>query len=75
MLDTASILPQPYGLVLIMGAWNYPIFINLMPLVGALAAGNAVLLKPSEVAPATEKLFAELIPKFLDEVRLHLCMS
>lgn len=69
LLDTASIQPQPYGLVLVIGAWNYPVNLCLTPLVGALAAGNAVVLKPSEISSATEKLFADLIPQYLDEVR------
>lgn len=45
--------PQPYGNVLIMGAWNYPVQLTLEPLVGAMAAGNTVLLKPSAEAPRT----------------------
>src|ERR1700758_587466 len=57
---------EPYGTVLIIGAWNYPIYLTLGPLVGAIAAGNAVVLKPSEISPASSRLMAELVPKYLD---------
>jgi aldehyde dehydrogenase (NAD+) len=57
---------EPYGTVLIIGAWNYPFYLTLGPAVGAIAAGNTVLLKPSEVAPASAALMAELVPRYLD---------
>ncbi|MDT5094242.1 MAG: aldehyde dehydrogenase [Mycobacterium sp.] len=57
---------EPYGTVLIIGAWNYPIYLTLGPLVGAIAAGNTVVLKPSEIASASSRLMAELVPKYLD---------
>src|SRR5688572_25770333 len=63
----ARIVPQPLGMVLIIAPWNYPLQLTLSPLVGALAAGNTVVLKPSEVSPATSSAIAELIPKYLDE--------
>lgn len=50
-----------------MGAWNYPIQLTFGPVVGAIAAGNCVIIKPSEVAPATASLIAELAPKYLDQ--------
>ncbi|WP_245960825.1 aldehyde dehydrogenase family protein [Wenzhouxiangella sediminis] len=59
--------PEPFGIVLIIGAWNYPIQLLLSPLIPALAAGNCAVLKPSEVAPATSRLMAELVPRYLDE--------
>ncbi|CAG9831125.1 unnamed protein product [Diabrotica balteata] len=65
-LDSVYILHDPYGVVLILGAWNYPLQLSLSPVAGAIAAGNCVLLKPSEVAPATSKFLAEYIPKYLD---------
>ena len=58
---------EPYGTVLIIGAWNFPFALTLGPAVGALAAGNAVVLKPSEVAPASSALMAELVPRYLDQ--------
>ena len=57
---------EPYGTVLIIGAWNFPFALTLGPAVGAIAAGNTVVLKPSEVAPASSALMAELVPKYLD---------
>ena len=58
--------PQPLGTVLIIAPWNYPIQLLLAPLVGALAAGNTVVLKPSELAPATAAILAELVPRYVD---------
>ena len=57
---------EPYGTVLIIGAWNFPFALTLGPAIGAIAAGNTVVLKPSEVAPASAALMAELVPKYLD---------
>jgi aldehyde dehydrogenase (NAD+) len=57
---------EPYGTVLIIGAWNYPFYLTLGPAVGAIAAGNAVLLKPSEIAPASSRVMADLVPRYLD---------
>jgi aldehyde dehydrogenase (NAD+) len=55
------IRPEPLGVALIMGPWNYPLQLLLSPLVGALAAGNCVVLKPSEFAPHTAAAIAELV--------------
>ncbi|MBS1693710.1 MAG: aldehyde dehydrogenase family protein [Actinobacteria bacterium] len=57
---------EPYGTVLVIGAWNYPFYLTLGPAVGAIAAGNTVVIKPSEVAPASSRLMAELVPRYLD---------
>jgi aldehyde dehydrogenase (NAD+) len=57
---------EPLGTVLVIGPWNYPFYLCLGPLVGALAAGNTVVLKPSEHAPAASALMAELLPQYLD---------
>jgi len=57
---------EPYGTVLIIGAWNFPFALTLGPAVGAIAAGNTMVLKPSEVAAASSALMAELVPKYLD---------
>ncbi len=61
------IQPEPLGVALIISPWNYPFQLLFSPLVGALAAGNTAILKPSEVAPATSKLTAELVPKYFRE--------
>ncbi|WP_421118247.1 aldehyde dehydrogenase family protein [Aquihabitans daechungensis] len=58
--------PQPLGVVLIIAPWNYPVQLLLAPAVAALAAGNAMVLKPSELAPATSAAMADLVPKYLD---------
>jgi aldehyde dehydrogenase (NAD+) len=57
---------EPYGTVLIIGAWNFPFALTLGPAVGAIAAGNTMVLKPSEIAPASSALMAELVPKYMD---------
>ncbi|KAI7726941.1 hypothetical protein M8C21_008288 [Ambrosia artemisiifolia] len=62
----ASLVPEPLGVVLIISSWNFPIGLSLEPLIGALAAGNAVVLKPSELAPMCSSLLAETIRDYLD---------
>ncbi|XP_032519506.2 aldehyde dehydrogenase, dimeric NADP-preferring isoform X1 [Danaus plexippus] len=66
MLDDVVIYNDPYGVVLIIGAWNYPLQLLLLPLAGAIAAGNAVILKPSELAEASAKFMVETLPKYVD---------
>ncbi|XP_058382216.1 aldehyde dehydrogenase family 3 member B1 [Diceros bicornis minor] len=66
-LDSAFIRKEPFGLVLIVAPWNYPVNLTLLPLVGALAAGNCVVLKPSEISKSTEKVLAEVLPRYLDQ--------
>jgi aldehyde dehydrogenase (NAD+) len=63
---SARIVSQPLGVVLVIAPWNYPVQLLLAPLVAALAAGNTVVLKPSEMAPATSAILAELVPTYLD---------
>ncbi|GJM38349.1 MAG: aldehyde dehydrogenase [Acidimicrobiales bacterium] len=60
------IIPEPLGVALIVAPWNYPVQLLLLPMAAALAAGNAVIAKPSEVAGATSNLLAELIPRYCD---------
>ncbi|PPS69973.1 MULTISPECIES: aldehyde dehydrogenase family protein [Streptomyces] len=57
---------DPLGVVLVIAPWNYPAQLLLAPVVGALASGNAVVAKPSELAPATSAALAELLPAYLD---------
>ena len=57
---------DPLGVVLVIGPWNYPFFLCMSPVVAAVAAGNAVVIKPSELAPATSELMARLVPLYLD---------
>ncbi|CAH8669504.1 unnamed protein product [Schistosoma rodhaini] len=70
LMDTVTIQKQPYGVVLIMSPWNFPFILSFQPLIGAIAAGNSVLLKPSEMTPACSQLISELIAKYLDK---HIC--
>ncbi len=58
---------EPLGVVLIIAPWNYPFQLAISPLVGAIAAGNCVVVKPSEIAPATSALLARLVPQYLDQ--------
>ena len=58
---SSYIKPEPLGTVLIISPWNYPFQLLISPLVGAIAAGNTAILKPSEVAPATSRIVADLI--------------
>ncbi|MEL3947702.1 aldehyde dehydrogenase family protein [Streptomyces sp. LNU-CPARS28] len=57
---------DPLGVVLVIAPWNYPAQLLLVPVAGALAAGNAVVVKPSEMAPATSAAVARLLPRYLD---------
>jgi len=57
----ARVIYQPRGVVGILAPWNYPYFLTLTPLVGALAAGNHVILKPSELAPASAALMQSIV--------------
>ena len=55
------ICPEPYGVVLIMAPWNYPVQLCLMPLVGAISAGNCAVVKPSAYAPESSRVISKLI--------------
>jgi len=57
---------DPLGVVLVIGPWNYPFYLSMAPVVAAVAAGNCVVVKPSELAPATSALIADLVPRYLD---------
>jgi len=61
----SKLQPEPLGVVLIIGAWNYPLQLLLSPLVAALAAGNCALVKPSELAPQTAALLERLLLDYL----------
>lgn len=63
---TASTVQDPLGVVLVIAPWNYPVQLLLAPVAGALAAGNTVVAKPSELAPATSAALARLLPEYLD---------
>lgn len=59
--SSGSIYKEPYGIVLVMAPWNYPVQLSLAPLVGAIAAGNCVILKPSEYAPHSSAVMKKII--------------
>lgn len=63
---SAWVQPEPLGVVLVIAPWNYPFQLTISPLVGAIAAGNCAVLKPSELAPATAKVLAKLIAATFD---------
>ncbi|XP_020540623.1 aldehyde dehydrogenase family 3 member F1 isoform X2 [Jatropha curcas] len=66
LLSSAELVPEPLGLVLIISSWNFPLGLSLEPLIGAIAAGNTAVLKPSELAPATSSLLANTLINYLD---------
>ncbi|KAK7386556.1 hypothetical protein VNO78_26886 [Psophocarpus tetragonolobus] len=61
-----EVLSEPLGVVLIFSSWNFPIMLTLDPLIGAISAGNVVVIKPSEQAPACSSFLANTIPQYLD---------
>ncbi|OQP68105.1 aldehyde dehydrogenase [Niastella populi] len=65
--SSSYIISEPLGVVLIISPWNYPLQLLLAPLIGAIAAGNCVVLKPSELAPATAGVMGALIKELFSE--------
>ncbi len=63
---SARVVREPLGVVLVISPWNYPVQLLLSPLVGAIAAGNCAVLKPSEVTPHVSDLIGRLVPQYLD---------
>lgn len=61
------IYAEPYGLSLIIGTWNYPFLLCFSPLVGAIAAGNCAIVKPSEVSPNCSKVISKIIKEAFNE--------
>jgi len=72
VMGKARVMREPLGVVLIISPWNYPIGLLLSPLVGAIAAGNAVVLKPSEVTPHVSAVLAKRIPEYMDSEAIRL---
>eukprot|EP00933_Yihiella_yeosuensis_P061851 TRINITY_DN64716_c0_g1_i1.p1 TRINITY_DN64716_c0_g1~~TRINITY_DN64716_c0_g1_i1.p1 ORF type:complete len:532 (-),score=97.34 TRINITY_DN64716_c0_g1_i1:450-2045(-) len=68
---SSRINPTPKGVAFIMGAWNFPINLTLAPAIGAIAAGNCVVLKPSDLSPACAKLIKELCDRYLDPTAIR----
>ncbi|CAN0877893.1 Aldehyde dehydrogenase family 3 member I1, chloroplastic [Linum grandiflorum] len=65
--SSAEIVPEPLGVVLVISTWNFPFLLSIDPVIAAISAGNAVVLKPSEIAPATSSLLSKLLQEYLDE--------
>ena len=59
-------VPEPLGVCLVIGAWNYPINLALAPAIGAMAAGNTIVLKPSELTPHTSEVLAKMVRENFD---------
>lgn len=68
---SSHIYKEPYGQVLVIAPWNYPFNLSIAPIVGAIAAGNTVVLKPSESAPHVSKVLAEMINSNFDKGLMH----
>lgn len=66
MPSTALIRPEPLGVVLVIGTWNFPYTVTLGPLIGAIAAGNCAVVKTSEVTPSASKVMREMLHEYLD---------
>eukprot|EP01100_Stratorugosa_tubuloviscum_P004705 TRINITY_DN2189_c1_g1_i1.p1 TRINITY_DN2189_c1_g1~~TRINITY_DN2189_c1_g1_i1.p1 ORF type:complete len:506 (-),score=224.32 TRINITY_DN2189_c1_g1_i1:128-1645(-) len=64
--DGAQIIHEPLGVILIIGAWNYPIQVTLLPLVAVIASGNCAIIKPSDLSVHTSQVIFDLIPRYLD---------
>jgi aldehyde dehydrogenase (NAD+) len=66
-IGKARVRREPLGVVLVIGPWNFPISLILLPIIAAIAAGNCVLMKASEMAKASQAILSDLIPKYLDQ--------
>ncbi|CAI9764022.1 unnamed protein product [Fraxinus pennsylvanica] len=64
--SSAEIVSEPLGVILVISTWNYPFLLSLDPIVGAISAGNTVVLKPSEITPATSSMLSKLIHEYMD---------
>lgn len=67
ILDDVYVFNDPYGVVLVLGAWNYPLQLTLIPVAAAIGGGNCVIIKPSEISPNCAKFMADKIPMYLDQ--------
>lgn len=74
-LDGVYIYKDPFGVVLVMGAWNYPLQLTLLPVAAAIAAGNCVVIKPSDVSVHSAQFMAKTLPKYLDPECYHVVLG
>jgi len=70
---TTLIRYEPFGVVGIFGAWNYPYQLTLKPMVQAITCGNAVLMKPSEISPCSSAVMKKFVDKYLDTSTIQVC--
>ncbi|KAJ5217161.1 hypothetical protein N7468_010169 [Penicillium chermesinum] len=70
-LGIARIRKEPLGVVLIIGAWNFPLLLVLQPLIAAITAGCCAIMKPSELTEACPTLLRELVPRYLDPTAIR----
>lgn len=70
-LGSSYIMPEPLGNILVIGAWNYPYLLSLQPVISAMAAGNTIIIKPSELAPNTSAAMAKIINENFPENYFH----
>jgi aldehyde dehydrogenase (NAD+) len=66
---------EPYGICLIIGAWNYPYLLTLSPLLGAIAAGNCAIVKPSELAPNSATIISKMVERYLDPACIRVVLG
>lgn len=66
-LAGARIRKEPLGVALIIAPWNFPLYLTVLPMIAAVSAGSCVMLKPAEVAVASQDLLVDIIPKYLDQ--------
>ncbi|KAJ4214110.1 hypothetical protein NW759_010635 [Fusarium solani] len=71
-LGKARVRKEPLGVVLVIGAWNFPFLLTLQPVIAAIAAGCCVLIKPSELSVASQDLMADLVSQYLDPQAVRL---
>lgn len=64
--STYTRVPEPYGVALVMSPWNYPFMLTLEPLIGAVAAGNCCVVKPSAYSPATSRIIARIVAEVFE---------
>ncbi|MFZ2511264.1 MAG: aldehyde dehydrogenase family protein [Gordonia sp. (in: high G+C Gram-positive bacteria)] len=68
-------VPEPKGVVLVLGTWNFPLLLTIQPLVSAVAAGNCAVVKPSDMASATGAVIAEELPRYVDPDAVRLVLG
>ena len=73
--SVSRIMPEPYGQILIIAPWNYPFQLVMMPLIGAISAGNTAVVKPSEFTPSVAEVIKKVIESSFDESYVKVCLG